>query len=135
MKLIVCLDDKDGMLFNKRRLSSDRLLCKRICEIADGHVLRMNTYSASLFAGMNGNFCVDDAFVDRAGPEDYCFVENLDVTPYMDSAREVIIFRWNRVYPADLRFPFHRLNGWTLIERTEFAGKSHSRITQEVFRQ
>ena len=34
MTLIVCLDDKNGMAFNHRRQSQDRLLRRRVLELA-----------------------------------------------------------------------------------------------------
>ena len=33
MKLIVCLDDKNGMMFNKRRQSRDRVLIENVLEL------------------------------------------------------------------------------------------------------
>ena len=35
MKLIVCMDDKNGMAFNHRRQSRDRVLAKRIMELTE----------------------------------------------------------------------------------------------------
>lgn len=35
MKLIVCMDDKNGMAFNHRRQSRDRVLAERIMELTE----------------------------------------------------------------------------------------------------
>jgi len=43
----------------------------------------------------------------------------------------LILYRWNRTYPADLYFTLS-LEGWTLERREEFAGSSHEKITKEV---
>ena len=62
-----------------------------------------------------------------------CFAELENLNGYEDNVQELILFRWNRVYPADLYFPFHMEN-WSLIAREEFRGSSHEKITMEVYR-
>lgn len=133
MKLIVCLDDHNGMLFNNRRQSSDRILCQRVLELAEGNLLCMNRYSRKLFGETVDNIRVDECFLELAGDNDYCFAENVDVSPYIKQADTVIIFRWNRVYPADLYFPMELLKDWKKVESFEFGGNSHEKITQEVY--
>ena len=49
MILIVCVDNKNGMLFNRRRQSQDRMLRTRILEMTAQSRLWMNTYSAKQF--------------------------------------------------------------------------------------
>lgn len=34
MRVIVCVDDNGGMLFNHRRQSRDRVLCERVLQMA-----------------------------------------------------------------------------------------------------
>lgn len=134
MKLIVCLDNKSGMLFNKRRQSSDRVLCQKLLAMTEGSVLWMHPYSQPLFADLGGQIRVDEHFMEQAKPEEYCFVETIDVTPYLPLAQEIIVFRWNRVYPADLRFPGIPVN-FCKVHSAEFPGSSHDMITMEVYRQ
>ena len=45
MILIVCVDDHNGMMFNHRRQSQDRVLRADILELTDGKKLWMNAYS------------------------------------------------------------------------------------------
>ena len=45
----------------------------------------------------------------------------------------VILYRWNRTYPADLRLTLS-LEGWSLERREIFAGSSHEKIIKEVYR-
>ena len=127
MTLIVCLDDKNGMLFNKRRQSKDSVLCQKIAELA-GAYLCVNAYTAKLFPGVEA--CSDPLVY--AGDEDVCFVEDLDVTPYLEKANRLIVYRWNRLYPADVWFP-NVFESWKLVSRDEFSGSSHDLITQEVY--
>ena len=41
MKIIVCVDNQNGMMFNHRRQSQDRVLRKRILELTGGEKLWM----------------------------------------------------------------------------------------------
>jgi hypothetical protein len=132
MNIIVCLDDRDGMLFMKRRQSRDSALCSRVLQVAQGKTLWMNAFSAGLFSG--ADVCVDEAFLEKAGQGEYCFVENCDVTPYLDRIENVLVYRWNRHYPADTRFPKDLVLGQRAMkEATDFPGSSHERITEEVY--
>ena len=134
MKLIVCLDDQNGMLFGGKRQSRDRAVCEKILSITQGAMLWMNHYSYPLFADMNMWVAVDDAFLSLAAEEDWCFVENTDVCPYLDSVSQIIIFKWNRRYPADMVFSAELTGGtWKLNQSEVFSGYSHDRITMEVY--
>ena len=134
MKLIVCLDDKNGMSFNGRRQSTDSAVTARILELVGEQVLYINGYSKKLFGGEIENIVTDDRFLDIAGRSDYCFAEITDVSDYLEQADEIVIFRWNRVYPADMYFPVHLLDSqWKRKETYEFTGSSHQKITQEVY--
>ena len=44
----------------------------------------------------------------------------------------VILYKWNRVYPADQYFAMD-LSGWKLVETVEFPGSSHEKITEERY--
>ena len=134
MKIIVCLDDKNGMSFWKKRQSFDKAVCERILQLCHGKRLWMNKYSQKLFEGMGGDIFADDGFLDCAGKDDFCFVENVDVTPYIPEAAEVVLLKWNRTYPADLCFSIEQLTGWGKVNAEEFPGNSHERITLEVYR-
>ena len=130
MKIIVCLDDRNGMLFGGRRQSKDSLLRTRVLDMAAEGILWMNGYSAGQFEEADCIRC-DEAFLEKAGTEDYCFVENADITPYWDRIDGVIVYRWNRHYPADVTFsiPEH----WRLAGTEEFPGSSHELITEERY--
>ena len=49
MILIVCVDDHNGMMFNHRRQSQDRILRGDILELAEGKILWMDAYSKKQF--------------------------------------------------------------------------------------
>lgn len=130
MNVIVCLDDRDGMTFNHRRQSRDRFVYKHIAEHSAGLVY-MNTYSAPLFSDYPDRICVIDDFLQLCGREDWCFLENADITPWLPQVEKLVVYRWNRVYPSDIRFPVTAFGVGTIAE--EFAGHSHEKITVEVY--
>lgn len=136
MILCVAVDDNMGMTFNKRRQSQDQLLRCRLLETAQNHKLWMSHYSAKQFkAPLMGNIIVDDRFLDKAGDDDFCFVENLSMAKYENQIKKIILFKWNRVYPADTYFdiPLSE-NDWKLISVLEFEGNSHKKITMEEWK-
>ncbi len=45
MKIIVCIDDKNGMMFNHRRQSKDREVRRDMLSYIGHHRLWMNEYS------------------------------------------------------------------------------------------
>lgn len=117
-------------MFNGRRQSQDRIVLERILDITRDSNLFMNSYSYELFKGMkNTNIFVCNNFLERATKMDYCLVENESVVNYKDKIKNIIVFRWNRVYPADVYFD---LNLDKLIELCDFQGSSHH-ITLEIY--
>lgn len=133
MIAIVCIDDKGGMLFNHRRQSQDRLLRADLLREAAGRPVWLNAYSARQFDDPPENLRVAEDFLDRAGRGELCFVEDRDLSPWLGKLEGVILYRWNRTYPADLRLTLP-LEGWALERREEFPGSSHEKITKEVYR-
>lgn len=133
MILIVCLDDQNGMAFNRRRQSQDRVLREKLLALTGGSPLWMNAYSAKQF-GDAPNLRVAEDFLDQAGPGEYCFAEFPPLAPWAGKAERVIAAKWNRVYPADSRLDIPLTPGlWRLVKAEEFAGSSHETITLEVY--
>ena len=130
MNLVVCIDDRGGMLFNNRRQSSDRYVAQRILELTTGSRLLVDSYTAKLF---DTGAVVCDNLLESAQEQDYCFVENKDVASYVERAEKIIVFRWNRTYPADLHFPLDALSERKLFHSEEFSGYSHERIIMEIY--
>ena len=134
MNIIVCVDDTGGMLFNGRRQSKDRILRAQAHLLAGGGPLWMNSYSAKQFAEDGIPVVVDEAFLEHAPEDTWCFVENVDITPFAYSIQKVALYRWNRQYPADIKFPHALFEGrWKQVSTREFAGNSHDQITEEVY--
>ena len=139
MKLIVCIDEKKGMMFNHRRQSQDRVLRDDIRKECQGSILRMNAYSAGLFEKdadvetMVQIFSSED-FLAQASEDDCCFVEDQDISLWLEQADTVILYQWNRHYPADLYFTAELSEDtWQMDRQEDFAGSSHEKITKTVY--
>lgn len=133
MILIVCVDERNGMMFNNRRQSKDKILSEHILKLVDNNKLWTNNYSKGVFENQeNSNILVDDNFIEKIEKEDYCFVENIDVSKLLNKVDKIILYNWNRHYPADQYFNI-RLDDWLLESESEFSGSSHERITQKIY--
>ena len=130
MRLIFCLDQNGGMAFNGRRQSRDREIIADILKQTQGR-LYVGAYSTPLFANAPGVVSVPNP-VAAAKEGDSCFLEALPEEK--PAATEIVLYRFNRVYPADVQFDSGLLSGFTLAEKTEIAGYSHETITREVYR-
>ena len=128
MKLIVCVDDRMGMAFNRRRQSRDRILCEDISKMTEGAVVGMDPRSAMLFEHLSMNIRTDGTLEGC----DYVFLEFSPPSKIAEPPEEIILYRWNRHYPADVRFDLS-LDAYTCRETVEFAGSSHETITREVY--
>ena len=133
IEIILTLENRNGMLFNHRRLSRDKKVCERILDYSKKKELWMNEYSKKLFVNLTDaeGIRVDEAFLDKA--QSVCFVENQDIMPYLPKIDTFILFRWNRDYPADFFFTVD-LSQWNLISTEDFEGTSHEKITMEVYK-
>lgn len=133
MRVIVCLDDRNGMLFNRRRQSRDRRVVEDILRELGEKRLLVNGFSAPLFERAGDRIRVEDDPLAAAGREDVCFVENLPLAPWAAAIERLTVYRWNRVYPADMRLDLALESGWHLVAASEFPGFSHEKITKEIY--
>ena len=123
MTLMVCVDDKMGMAFNRRRQSRDRAVIEDMVRLAGGKPIAMAEKSRELFEG--AGCAVEEGAAFR-------FIEFEAPSAYAERAETIVLYRWNRRYPADLRFDID-LSRYTLTETVEFPGHSHEKITREVY--
>ncbi len=131
MKLIVCVDERNGMLFNKRRQSRDRLLIADIMNLAQGSNIWINSFSQNLFESEKVKVSEDE--MSNLGKEDFCFIENIKPSSLEEKADEIIIYHWNRMYPADEFFDINLEENWAFLSEYEFEGSSHEKITRRIY--
>ena len=137
MIIIQCVDNRNGTFFNRRRQSQDRLLRSRILSELHGRRLWMNAYSLRQFQKelpLEVRLSVDEDFLTKAGTGEVCFVEGLPLLPWLDRIEQVILYRWNRDYPADTYLDL-ALDAppWCLAAGEDFRGFWHPMLTKEVY--
>lgn len=128
----VCIGEGGGMLFNRRRVSRDKAQQADLLAFCGAGRLWMNAYSAGLFADASDRITVDEDFLRKALPGEVCFVEDQPLAPVADRVEAVVLYRWNRAYPADVRLDLD-LSDFVLTERMEFPGTSHEAVTREIY--
>ena len=133
MIVVVCLCENNGMLFNNRRQSRDKALIADLSNICGG-ALFISDFSASLLEESDISCIEASNPLEAAGAADYVFIENMHLSGYDNKIEEMIIYKWNRRYPADFYLDVlpKDLN-LNLKESIEFAGNSHEKITRERY--
>ncbi len=130
MNVIICLDQNNGMLFNNRRQSRDRIVRKNILEYINGAKLYMDEYSFKQFSEDEAdNIVVCDNF-SNVEDSDFCFVEKQHINT--EQINKLIVYRWDKIYPADVNFGMNKIK-LNLIETLEFQGYSHEKIVREIY--
>lgn len=132
MKLIVCLDERKGMMFNNRRQSRDRVLIDNMIKMVGDDKLYIAPYSEGLFENKEIKLKVKKNPL-KAADENWCFIENLPVAEYKDEIETVVIYHWNRHYPGDFFFDLE-LDSYSLESSEELVGSSHEKITKEIWK-
>lgn len=133
MNIAVCLDDRNGMLFGGRRQSKDQYLRQQLLQLAGSNGLWMNGFSAKQFESTDMIRVAED-FLEIAPQGNWCFVENMDILPYKEKIERIVIYRWNRLYPSDVKFPVEVFSdSWHPVSSRTFPGYSHDEITEEIY--
>ena len=132
MKLIVCIDDAGGMMFNHRRQSQDRVLRARLLDLAKGSRLWVTPYTAKQFGQDSEALCVSQTPWLDAAQDDYYFAEDGEISA--ENAEKIYLYRWNRLYPSDRKFTVD-LSALGFVQKSseDFAGYSHECITEEIY--
>lgn len=130
MNIIACIDNNNGLIFNGRRQSRDIAVINRIYDLVSGQTLLINSFSEKLFPFLTK---VSEDFLEIATENDFCFVENVSVSKYLEKIDRVILFRWNRNYPYDFTLDLDLQKKFSLVQSDEMEGNSHERITMEVW--
>ena len=66
MKLVICVDDRGGMLFNKRRVSRDKLMIEDMAKDLDGGELYISSFSEKLLADSGIDIKISSSFLKKA---------------------------------------------------------------------
>lgn len=131
MNVIICLDDNKGMLFNNRRQSRDKVVISDIFADLQGEKLCITPFSEKLMAEhLQSVVACED--VTSLGNGQWFFCENLDLKPLSDKIERLIVYKWNRVYPSDMKCELD-FSLFSLEGECELQGNSHPVITKQIF--
>lgn len=125
MTLILWAGKNGEMMFNRRRCSQDRAVIADILAQFHPSALSVSAYSAPLFEGARVVSQPADA------GDGALFLEDLPLQPALELADKLIVYRFDRVYPANVRLQIPK--NFSLTENREFAGYSHEKITREIY--
>lgn len=133
MIILAFVDDNMGTMFNHRRQTRDKKVIERILNLEVDKVYVSN-YTAKLFNNLphTEKIIVDDDMLDNASDDAICIVEGQDLTAYKDRINGIILYKWNKVYPSDIRLGID-LSVFTLVHTCDFEGYSHEKITEEFY--
>ena len=128
--LYICLDDRKGLLFNKRRQSRDIRILEDMAASVSGELL-LGACSEKLVRDANIPCRV---VTEEEVSDGHYFAEAVPSDALLEQTSNLVIYRWNRQYPADVRWDVSpEALGFERKETTEFPGKSHEKITKEVY--
>ena len=117
MKLVVCLDENNGIKFFGKRQSQDELQRKNLFELIGNLKLFLTEYSYDLYKDIEFNFEIIDKNTEIIKNSVFLY-EGDFLEKFLPSVDEIIVYFWN---------------SWKEIETFEFKGKSHEKITRKIF--
>ena len=128
LKIAICVDNSGGMMFAGKRQSRDSSLIRELCDTTDGYIY-ITDFSEFLFKEHKNKIrIVDNPFSD-APDGATVFIENLDIFPYENLIGEILLYKWNEIYPIDKRIDIS-LSDYRIVAKKEFVGSSHEKITK-----
>ena len=132
MKIIICVDNENGMLFMGKRQSQDIMLRNKILEIVGDSKLWVSEYTAGQFETKEV-LTVDNDYISKAEAEDYCFVEDMGYD--ISKTDEVILCNWTRSSPGETYFETDlKTPGFKKKKTENIVGSSHKNISIETYR-
>ena len=127
MTLYICLDDRNGLQFNRRRQSRDSAVLEDIRIQLTGPLV-IDAFSEKLIREAEIPYVLSPE-----SSRDF-FAENIPSGELLEQTNKIVVYRWNRHYPSDVKWePDLAAMGFGLKETSEFPGSSHEKITREVY--
>ena len=128
MQIAVCVDDALGRTFNGRRQTKDRVVAADLIQEAQGRLF-ITPFSQKWLGDSPGV-----TLWDGEDPSHLLFLEAEPLAPYAQHITRLVIYRWNRHYPADTYLDLDpQALGLTLHSTQELTGFSHPVITKEIW--
>lgn len=131
--VVITVDDRMGLAFNKRRQSRDKALIADLCDTTDGSI-HVSGYSAPLFDEHADRITVVDDPLAQCHDGGCCFVEMTHLADHLPDISTLTVYRWNRLYPSDKKLDIDPVEcGFKVISEQEFVGNSHDKITKVIY--
>lgn len=121
---IVCIDLRNGLSFNGRRISRDRIVIEDILSYTEGKTIWALPYSLMLFPEGRVKVWNDQSIIEE---DDYFFIE-LEMPDLYFS--QLVVYRWDKRYPFDEKVD---LSEYRFVIQEDLEGNSHEVITREVY--
>ena len=142
MKLIVCTDPRGGIMFNKRRTTSDIIVTADILRESTDSRLLISPYSEKIFKNAEADgylpsgckYMVVNDPISAAGAEDTIFIEDISARPRLDEIDTIVVYQWYEIYPFDKKFDIDpRVEGFFLVQQYDFPGHNHDLVTKLIY--
>lgn len=127
MTTVIVLDPKGGFSYKDRRIAQDRIIRKRILELAP--IIYMSEYTASQYREVDREHIA----ISEKAPVDENAVYYLEVGHIPANTDTLLVYRLDACYPADMKI-IPSPKEWEIISKETFAGHSHKTITLEKYR-
>lgn len=150
MHVIYAIDKNNGMMFNYRRQSQDRVAIKDIVSLVNKlkGTLWLSDYSAKLFENEDVKTSnIEQLDLKKIEQNDVIFVENIPINiKNILNDNDVTecyfhFYRWDKVYPNDVTLDqsmsfdlIEFSNNCKLVEKYELTGYSHDVIDVEIWK-
>lgn len=125
--VVVCVDKNGGQTRLGRRLASDRAVRSRIASLPQP--VCVDEYTATQFTEDEDRSRLSVVSDPAAIKEGTAFLERQDIP---DDADTILVFRWDKRYPAD-RYLAFRFRGWRKARKEDFPGDAHDKVTLETW--
>ncbi len=131
MNTVVMIDKNNGLAFNNRPQSRDRVLMERIAKLTDDAPIEADGHFALMLESYG--FTVDPVSCPPA-EDAWVWLDHTPDEQELAQIRKLIIARYRAIYPADCYFDFEpQRPEWIKISRQIFAGSSHDKIILEEY--
>ena len=135
MKVIICVDDRGGVSYHGRRLSQDRLQRIDVIQRFASHGFCMKKETADLYHQIDKRcYQVIPAWKQVLSSDRWWVSEDIEFLQWLDQLEELVIYRWNRLYPSDKKLLLSLpVADWRCILHDSFVGSSHAKIDVEHY--
>lgn len=132
MKVIICIDNKNGFFFGNKRQSQDIFQREDVKHLVGDSILTMKPYSFSLYQDMDMNIQIEEDLWSVEN-SDYVLVEDEDITEHLSLIDTIIVYNWNRTYPSTRTMTIDLDKLYEKRNESEFKGFSHEKITRTIY--